>query len=205
MKTITFLITLFILSFFVSCSVDQNDAFDESVLEANFRTTQSIKNYAISSENERSLEDICYQTRLIAGQHHDAGVVSVAKNGNDFIITYQTYEGWFIDATHLSIGNCDDTSIPTTGSGNPKVGKFEHSTSNSEATTLVTYTFNIDILEEEFCFAAHAEVTGPTGGETAWAEGTDFEGNNWAMFVEALLSGCTNEPGDENGPGPVLL
>ena len=52
---------------------------------------------------------------------------------------------------------------------------------------------SLDALDEYYCFAAHAEVTGPTGGETAWAEGTGFDGNNWAMYVEAELSDCNVE------------
>jgi len=86
--------------------------------------------------------------------------------------------------------------MPTNGSGNPMIGHFEHSESHSEGTTEVVYLIDLDALEEYFCFAAHAEVTGPTGGETAWAEGTEFEGNSWAMFVEAQLSDCPAEDTD---------
>lgn len=193
------------MSLVLSCSVEENENFENEILDANFRTAEYSKQYAPKFENGRSVNDLCYQTRLIAGQHHDAGLVSVSVSGEDLVITYQTYEGWQIDATHLSVGNCDDQSIPTTGSGNPKVGKFEHSTNNTSGTTLVSYTLDISVIDNAFCFAAHAEVSGPSGGETAWAEGTDFDGNNWAMFVEALLTGCTDETGDDEESGPVLL
>ena len=116
--------------------------------------------------------------------------MSFLDDGENLIITYTTNGDWTIDATHLSIGGCDDGSIPTTGSGNPKIGKFEYHSTHSDGVNQVTYTISLDTILDEYCFAAHAEVTGPTGGETAWAEGTEFPGNSWAMFVEANLSDC---------------
>ena len=128
-------------------------------------------------------------TNLIAGQNMVAGTVSVDSDGQTLTITYTTNSDWTIDATHLSIGNCDEQWVPTTGSGNPKVGKFEHSASHPDGTTTVTYYLDQSVLNENYCFAAHAEVSGPSN-ETAWAEGLDFDGNSWAMYVEAFLSDC---------------
>ncbi len=111
---------------------------------------------------------------------------------------------WTIDLTHLSIGDCDQ-SIPTTGSGNPKVGRFEHTEPHTEDTNNVVYMVDLDALiaehelEDVYCFAAHAEVTGPDSEETAWAEGTGFEGNNWAMFVQTSLSECGDDDIDNDG------
>ena len=99
----------------------------------------------------------------------------------------------------MSIGNCEDQAIPTTGSGNPKVGKFEHSTSHSEGVNEVIYRINKEAISDVYCFAAHAVVNGPTGEETAWAEGTPFSGENWAMYVEALLSDCDIEGNTDPG------
>ena len=119
-----------------------------------------------------------------------AGTVTVDLDGTDLVITYTTNGDWTIDATHMSIGNYEDKTIPTTGSDNPKVGKFEHSTSHSDGVNVVEYRIDSTVLNDSYCFAAHAEVSGPTGGETAWAEGVDFNEKNWAMYVEALLSYC---------------
>ncbi|MCK0108127.1 hypothetical protein MWU58_02350 [Flavobacteriaceae bacterium S0825] len=148
------------------------------------------------ADNQNSTNDeVCFTTNLIAGQHHIAGTVTVENDGENLIITYTTNGDWTIDATHLSIGGCDDGSIPTTGSGNPKIGHFEYHSTHSDGVNQVTYTISLDDILEDYCFAAHAEVKGPTGGETAWAEGTEFSGNSWAMYVEAKLSDC-----DENDP-----
>lgn len=146
----------------------------------------------------------CLQVRLIAGQNHDAGYVSAQTIGEEIVITYLTNGDWTIGATHLSIGDCNEQWVPTTGSGNPKVGHFEHSSEHPDGVNEVVYTFPISELTEDFCFAAHAEVSGPTGGETAWAEGTNFDGNNWAMYVDALLTGCLGGGGGDDPDEPVL-
>ena len=148
-------------------------------------------------------EEYCVSVNLIAGQNYIAGTVNVSRDGDDLVITYATNEDWTIDATHLSIGNCNDQTIPTTNSGNPKVGRFEHSTSHNTPVNEVVYVLDASVLEENYCFAAHAEVSGPSGGETAWAEGVGFDGNNWAMFVEALLSDCPS--GEEENDDEVAL
>ncbi len=186
---------LLTLMFTTSCENEQVETNTINSLET------SNPNFRVSSGNDSmsnyraSYDDPCMTTNLIAGQNYIAGTVSVDLDGQDLIITYTTNSDWSIQATHLSIGNCEDKSIPTTGSGNPKVGHFEHSTTHNQDVTTVSYYIDASVLSENYCFAAHAEVNGPTGGETAWAEGADFDGNNWAMFVEGVLSDCEIDGG----------
>lgn len=153
------------------------------------------ENTEVESQNSVNDDQVCFTTNLIAGQHHIAGTVTIENDGENLIITYTTNGDWTIDATHLSIGGCDDGSIPTTGSGNPKIGHFEYHSTHTDGVSQVTYTISLEDILEDYCFAAHAEVKGSTGGETAWAEGTEFSGNSWAMYIEATLSDC-----DENDP-----
>lgn len=195
MKKITLQIFALASLLIFSCVPEQiDDDTLDLTLNPNFRVTgTTIKD--IAQYNRNTEGDHCFSTNLIAGQHHIAGTVTVDLEGSDLIITYTTNEDWTIGATHLSIGNCADQTIPTTGSGNPKVGRFEHSTTHSNGTNQVTYILDASVLDDNYCFAAHAEVSGPTGGETAWAEGEDFEGNNWAMYVSALLSDCETDTG----------
>lgn len=200
MKKITLQLFAFMTLLMLSCSPEQIE--DDSVnltVNPNFRVSETtIKDV---EQHTRNLEgdEHCLTTNLIAGQHHIAGTVTVDIDGDTMIITYTTNDDWTIGATHLSIGNCEDQTIPTTGGGNPKVGHFEHSSTHSDGTNEVIYVLDIAILEDNYCFAAHAEVSGPTGGETAWAEGEDFDGNNWAMYVNALLSDC------DAGEPPVVF
>jgi hypothetical protein len=192
MKKITVLISALLLISFFSCNTESIN--DEKITQdPNFRVFEAkVKKKGSISSLRMSLDEPCMSTNLIAGQNYIAGTVTVDTDGENLIITYTTNEEWTIDATHLSIGDCGEQSIPTTGSGNPKVGKFAHSTTHSEGVNEVTYLIDLSVANEEgdFCFAAHAEVTGPEGEETAWAEGTPFDGKSWAMYVEANTSDC---------------
>lgn len=146
--------------------------------------------------------DHCVYTHLIAGQHHIAGSVTVDVVGDNLVITYTANGDWTLGTTHLSIGNCDEDWAPLTGSGNPQIGHFEYTVPFSWSPNEVIYHVPLAGLNNNYCFAAHAEVQGPTGGETAWAQGPQFAGNGWAMFVESNLSDCppTDDGGGTNGP-----
>ena len=194
MKKLTILISMLFIALILSCTTENIEENQVSI-DPDFRVTEaSIK----GSDNllSRESDDACKTYDLIAGQNYVAGTVSVDKDDVDIIITYTTNEDWIIDLTHLSIGNCDEQWVPTTGSGNPKVGKFEHTEPHSMGTNEVVYRINLEALalQEDYCFAAHAEVQGPSGGETAWADGTPFvDSKSWAMFVEASLLDCEIE------------
>lgn len=182
-KAVLYSIILGIL--FLSCNTEELE--NSSSSDPNFRVSEAIIE---NVDPNISNEEYCVVTNLIAGQHHIAGSVTVESDGVNLIITYTTNEGWTINATHLSIGGCDDESIPTNGAGNPTIGRFEYHSTHSDGVNQVTYMISLDVIPEYYCFAAHAEVSGPTGGETAWAEGSEFSGNSWAMYVEAVLSDC---------------
>ncbi|MBT8258595.1 MAG: hypothetical protein KJO49_08995 [Bacteroidia bacterium] len=150
----------------------------------------------------RDIFEGCLDVALIAGQHHEAGSILAETIGDDLVITYLAAEGWTIDATHMSIGICTEQWVPLTGSDNPKIGRFDHDSVHPDGTNEVTYTFPLAELTEDFCFATHAEVTSPEGvGETAWGSGIEFDGNSWAMYVDALLVDCD---GDGGGDDPVV-
>ena len=143
--------------------------------------------------------EACYTTNLIAGQHYTAGTVSIYTDGQNLIIEYATTGDWTIGVTHLNIGDCQDGWVPLTGSGNPKVGHFEYTEPSYVDTHQVVYIIPLESLGisegDTFCFAAHAEVDGPQGGQTAWGEGTSFDGHNWGMYVETTFTDC-NGGGD---------
>jgi len=136
----------------------------------------------------------CYtEIDLIAGQHYTAGIVSYQILNNDLVVTYTTTSGWEINATHLYVGECD--AIPTNRRGNPKVGHFPYQSTEPAGTTEVVWVIPLsEIPECDGCIAAHAEVSLDTGNgtqqETAWANGEQFPGNNWAMFLSYCLTDC---------------
>ena len=192
MKKFTSLFLLFTASILLSCNTEN---LEENTLTneiPNFTVTENTNNFQLRSTS-------CVTADLIAGQNMIAGSVTVDFSDTDIIITYTTNSDWIIDLTHLSLGDCEDKWVPTTGSGNPKVGKFEHTEPHIIGTNEVVYEISLDLLETNaegnYCFAAHAEVSSVSGGggETAWADGADFDGNNWAMYVEAELGVCDSD------------
>ena len=170
-----------------SCEQELMDQLDQSTLEREYTVTEGT----IDNTNSNGTNDeVCYSINLIAGQHHVAGDITVDNDGENLIITFTTNEDWTINATHLYIGECED--IPLTGSGNPKIGNFEYHSTHSDGVNQVIYTIPLTLIPESYCLAGHAEVSGPTGGETAWGEGDEFSGNSWAMYIEELLSDCND-------------
>lgn len=208
MKTNLRLLSVLCLSILFSCNTEQLK--EDSVEQDYFKVTE----YTVTEtdSNRASQIEYCFNVDLIAGQHIYVGSLGVTKSETDLILTYTTITDWTIGVTHVSIGDCNEQWVPTTRSGNPKIGKFGHTEPHSADINRVVYHISLDALPENsdlFCFAAHAEVNGPDGEETAWAGGDndgggligrsstypgytvrDFGGRSWATYIEALLSTC---------------
>lgn len=202
MKKVHLLAAPFIFCF-LGCALEPIEEVQQiSEKDVQNTTLSSETNSETSSQNssETTTEDHCFYTNLIAGQHHVAGAVTIDIDGDNLIITYTTNDDWSIGITHLSVGNCDEDWVPLTGSGNPRIGHFEYTEPFSSSSTEVVYIISLEGLNDNFCFAAHAEVQGSSGGETAWAEGIQFSGNAWGMYAEVDLSNCIDEEDDTNMP-----
>jgi hypothetical protein len=123
------------------------------------------------------------------------GMVDVTYDGNNLYVTYSITEvGWEMTETHLHVAT-DESPIPLTKKGNPKVGKFDNSTEYESCVTEYTYVIPfIAVPGTEVIIAAHAavqmEVVDTLGEittfeESAWGEGEEdeeFDGRNWAMY-----------------------
>lgn len=183
-----------------SCSTDRLD--EEQLFEENSTivTSESTSKLMQNQRTVDTTDNSCITTTLVAGQNMTAGSVDVTYDGTYLTITYSTTAEWTIGATHLSIGSCADNPIPTNGGGNPMIGQFEYSNTHPEGTHEVTYLINASSLDNNYCFAAHAEVYSADGEETAWAEGLDFPGNSWAMYISSYLSDCPDNSTDEGDP-----
>ncbi|MDX1462394.1 MAG: hypothetical protein R3359_05010 [Marinirhabdus sp.] len=170
-------ITLFVLSglLFMACSKeDISTNYDENGLEVN----------RIGDEPDDPTSPGT-STDLIAGQHTDVGTVSVSTTITDGTVTYETSGDWVLLETHLYVGTIED--LPSTGNGSPKIGHFPQDGTHDNNTTSVSYT--IDPIAEGTCtfVFAHSVVYNTVTGveETAWADGLEAAGNNWAMYFEA--------------------
>lgn len=197
MKKLFFLIVIFIL--FFACTAEEDAIIIENAyaglphrIEAkNTRTTRTESN-----------EEHCQSFPLIAGQHYNAGSVNVDLIDGEIVISYQSSGDWDISGIHIDISGCDNLTFPTTGSGNPKIGKFEYKSEHEDGINQVDYFFNEADLGDQFCVALHAVVEDGNGNrETAWADGGhDFGGNSWAMYASVDFSVCESNQSDQVFP-----
>lgn len=154
-----------------------------------------------------SIDDPCGEVTvvtLLAGQTIDAGTVTVANDGTSLCVAYATTGDWRLTETHLHIGLVLG-DIPQTGSGNPKVGKFRWARVLDPAAVADEYCFTLSELGytagAQLVVAAHAVVERivdgvPLQNETAWGDGLDFPGANWATYLAHEVQEC-------NGEGPI--
>ncbi|UCC93646.1 MAG: VWA domain-containing protein [Thermoplasmata archaeon] len=139
-----------------------------------------------------------YTTDLIAGGGNVNSAIDVGElivwNDLDYLyVKYVTTDGWWMTETHLHVvDEASDDEIPQKN-GNPTPGKFdysaEHDPAVQEYTYMVPWTWDSGTNLE---IAAHAVVQKMTGydeygdpiyqEETAWADGEDFTGKNWATW-----------------------
>jgi len=155
----------------------------------------SISAVPATGSSSTSVSSPCEQEfELMAGQHINAGNITVT-NDDDFIyVTYNTENGWVLNETHLYVG--DPSGIPTNGAGNPTIGLFPYNDAHNGATSY-TLTIPIDPNLECYAVAAHASVSLIDGNgnvvqsETAWSNGDQINnGGSWAMYSEYCLTDC---------------
>lgn len=146
--------------------------------------------------NESGITDPFYPTNgcvpttvsLIAGQHIDAGTVTVSNDASFIYVTYTSANGYLIKETHLYVGNCE--AVPVNKKGNPAPGQFPYTSSHDYATS---YTYAVPIAAIGMgncgCIAAHASLVKrdasgkEVGSQTGWGNGTSINPDNggWAM------------------------
>lgn len=146
-----------------------------------------------------------FVTDLIGGNTTDVGDVLVWNDGDYLYVKYEVIGGWCLGEVHLHAATTPG-DIPQTKSGNPKPGHFDY---KADLGCVPESTFVIPLVWQagtDLFIAAKAEVYGSPSpdsrasyymSEGAWAEGTGFPGNNWAMYFaytvqEHLVIGWAN-------------
>ena len=134
-------------------------------------------------------QDDPLQAPLLAGKSTEAGTVAVWNDAENLYVKYTAINGFALSETHLAIALTLE-GIPQTKTGNPKVGNFRYG--NEFAAPIAEYIYTVNLQEAgyaigaELFIAAHAVVVksnaGQTITETAWADGLQFPGRNWAMY-----------------------
>ncbi len=128
---------------------------------------------------------------LYGGQVIDVGTVTIRNDETSLYVTYSAAGSWGLTETHLSVATSLD-DIPQTKSGNPIPGKFQYKTAYDPAITEFTYVIDSGEWAEEgieLFIAAHAVVEWD-GYETAWGDGLDFPGRNWATYFTYIVQPC---------------
>jgi len=167
--------------------------------DAHLTYDDSDGNYVGSVPIPQDYIDVGYSTELIAGGGNvnseiDVGEVFIWQDEDNLYVKYVTEDGWYMTETHVHVAG-DASDIPQTKNGNPQVGKFDYSMDHDPAVDEYMYTIPLDEnWGDTFYVAAHAVVQKVIGYdddgfpiyqvETAWGDGNDFPGNNWATYIE---------------------
>jgi hypothetical protein len=138
---------------------------------------------------ESAIQVIIAEVTLWAGQHIDAGIVTIAVEGDNLVVTYATHSGWVMNATHLYVG-----AEPP---GESAPGQFPYKHEDLGGVTEDVYVIPLQEIgvgcDDTVYLAAHAELYHPEHGEeTGWGEGDEF-GHGWAMYFWATIT-CPPPP-----------
>jgi hypothetical protein len=135
------------------------------------------------------------ETALLAGQSIPVGSVIVENDDQYLYVTYQTDGNWLITETHLDVATRPE-DLKQTSKGNAVPGRFAYKSEHNPAVDTVTHS--IDLADwpsgTQLFLAAHSVVVSAYGSETAWGEGLDFPGDNWAMYFSHDVQSCDPPP-----------
>jgi len=133
---------------------------------------------------------------LIAGQHYEAGVVTIHNNNGGLLIDVQMMNDWKMVELHVHAG-WDGNPVPMK-KGNPALGKFDFKYEYSEPAAREPIYLDFDEDLQGFRWgeqweaqrlrhiAVHADVVnGDNQEEGAWAQGNIvFEGGQWGWWLK---------------------
>lgn len=164
--------------------------------------TELIPTNELSNTSSQLLESRAAETfALYGGQDIEAGTVTLETTDTDLIVTYQTTDGWQLGTTHLYVGS--EEGLPTTGSGNPKIGHFPYAQEVElndegypvESLDMVVYT--IPLSEIETTTVEDTSVTEICTYLRGNCETTSWEAffplNPDDVFCTTLADGGTND------------
>ena len=151
--------------------------------------------------------------KLLAGQTWEIGEVLVKSEGGQICVKFvltdaaAIAEGWLITEVHVAIGDVPE-DIPNKN-GNPIPGKFPINVKLDPGVTETDWYCLPD--DGETIIAAHAKlelpeighwdtapepdvwvVDRPYDSETGWGDGPDFDGRNWATYIDYTPVVCSS-------------
>jgi len=126
----------------------------------------------------------------------NAGEINVTNDEENLYVEFVAYDDWFLGETHLAVADTLE-GIPQNRADNPIPGHFLHNQEHDQV--VKEYTYEISLAEYDYnsndllYLAAHANVQkfdeegNVIQEETAWGDGEDFEGKNWATYFNYLI------------------
>jgi len=124
-------------------------------------------------------------TDLIAGQDRDVGTVKVWTDVDYLYVKYVIDFPWAMSCTHMHAA--DDVAAIPQNNGNPTPGHFDNTASHRWWQRYFIYKVDLDpswTSGTDVYVAAHACVYSILGcSDSAWGDGDDFSGANWAMYI----------------------
>lgn len=135
------------------------------------------------------------ETTLMAGQNIPVGTVTIENDEQYLYVTYQTDGNWLITETHLDVAT-QPVDLKQTSKGNAIAGQFAYKSDHDPGVITVTHTIDLSAWpsNSNLYLAAHCVVVSGSESETAWAEGMEFPGKNWAMYVAYTMQSCEPSP-----------
>ncbi len=147
--------------------------------------------------------EICgdYEITLYAGQHMDAGTVTVNNDATNVYVTIETDNGWTMNAYHIYLGF---GPVPMNRPGAPIPGHFPYSDEVPAGTTSVTVTIPLadfdGACEDELVFAVHAELQRQDGRtvqqETGWNDCDNDFRRGWGSYCTYEVCCEPDDPPD---------
>lgn len=206
MNTINLKIKLFAIVVFAiafsSCDKSSDDIFTNNSTEVQL----SLKSAQVSSNSNLNVimtqaeSDVAFcgektEVQFLAGQHINAGVVSVFNTEEKLFVSVTMNAPWVISQTQVYVG--DKSSVPANKKGNPQIGQFPVKNQFTTYASIVTYEYDLADFNETFIVAFHADVQKldsngyPVQSETAWADGTQFVvSGSWASYFTYTKQAC---------------
>ena len=166
-RTFTLFLLLSSAHFFFSCSKTESEVYVDP-----------------GQQMDVEAKDLGWPTvyyTLWAAETIEVGTVAITKKSGIVTVEYETIDGWELIKTHIH-ADYDWQNIPQTGNGNPVLGQFQYVDEHNPAVTYFARTLYEDYYGR-FYIAVHAEVVNGATLEQSWAEGIDFPGNQWAMYI----------------------
>ena len=152
-----------------------------------------------------------YSADLYAGQNILVGRVDVWNDGLStlYVEFVLTASNWYLEETQVDYGPAV-SDIPQ-NNGNPVPGQFDYKTTHTSSNMVTSYQYEIDLTADGWDWAwgwhiyiathatVHKIVDGTyTQGETAWSGDNDFDGANWATYIDfpMIPPNGGEDPGD---------